>query len=56
MIVSLESSSTELRKVGSSRMKRASALPRLSLILLSLGLIASEMTGLGTNMLDIATL
>ena len=49
MIVSLVSSSTWVRKVGSSFVKRFRALDMFICDLLSLGAIASEMTGSGTN-------
>jgi hypothetical protein len=49
MMVSLVSSSTKARKVGSSLLKRLRALDMLIWLLLSLGTMAKEMTGLGTN-------
>ena len=48
MIVSLVSGSTWTRKVGSSLVKRLSALLMLSCALLFRGMMASEMTGAGT--------
>ena len=50
MIVSLVSGLTWVLKVGSSLVKRFRALDMLTSALLSFGMIASEMTGLGTYM------
>ena len=56
MMVSPDSSSTPARKVGSSLVKRLSAFDMLISLLLSIGLIDSEMTGSGTCIEVIATL
>jgi hypothetical protein len=54
MIVSLDSGSTKVRKVGSSLVKRFSAFAIWSELFLSLALNASEMTGSATYMEVIA--
>ena len=53
--VSPLSSSVPARKVGSSRTKRFSALPRLASIFCSAGAMESEITGSGTCIALIAT-
>ncbi len=54
MIVWFDSGSTWVLKVGSSFVKRLSALPIPSDDFVSFGMMASSMTGFGTYMDDIA--